>query len=64
LTRPSAASGGVLAELKARGHVVRQEDPVGALLHRAAFLTAKQTSLERLGDDARKQRVRAAVEGY
>jgi hypothetical protein len=54
----------VLTALEDRGESVRQEDLVGALLHRAASFVGNDKELGRLGAETRAQRVRAKAEGF
>lgn len=50
--------------LKASGETPRQEDVVGALLHRAHSVIGDQKKLAALAADARAQRVRSKQEGF
>jgi hypothetical protein len=54
----------VLEALADDGQSARQEDLVGALLHRAAALVSAQRDLRRLGADVRAQKARAKKEGF
>jgi hypothetical protein len=47
-----------------QGETVKQEDLVGALLHRAVALVGNKTAMLRLGRDARAHKAKAKTEGF